>query len=388
MYILEHTSITDIHQYQWNELALNAGPFLQYEFLHAIESSGSINNTNVNDSGWQTCILGLYQGDDNLVALVPGYKKTHSYGEYVFDHGWANAFAQHGLHYYPKWIAAVPFTPVTGSRILCKENQLVEVLPVIRDYCGKIQGLSSMHWLFHSEQQQAGLNNLGMPTRYSVQFQWQNRNYGSFDDFLTCFKSRKRKDIKKERAKANRGITIERLHGEALTQDSLNLFYLCYKQTYLKRSGHTGYLTADFFKLIINKMPNNIMLVLARDGTQVLGASLFFFDNTGLFGRYWGALQERDCLHFECCYYQGIEFAIEQQLPLFNPGTQGEHKLLRGFEPFVCRSSHYIRDERFQAAIDDFLVREKHAIKEYYESAYLALPFNESTLLKCNKNDF
>lgn len=385
MYVCEHTTIQEFTQKEWNDLALNAGPFLQYRFLFALEKSGSIDNHTINHTGWQTSILSVRNENDELIAIVPGYKKSHSYGEYVFDHSWANAYSHHGLNYYPKWIAAVPFTPVTGTRILTKQVELDPLIGLIHTYLTNAENVSSCHWLFHTEHQQSSLNSQNSPSRFTVQFQWWNKGYTSFDEFLGIFKSRKRKDIKKERAKAQQAITIERIFGRALNDEVRDIFYLCYQQTYLKRSGHKGYLTSEFFEQIFQTMQDNIMVVIARHETHVLGASLFFYDSTGLYGRYWGALQDKDCLHFECCYYQGIEFAIEQNLPLFNPGTQGEHKLLRGFEPFVCRSSHYMIDARFHEAIGDFLKKEQSAMQAYYESAYASLPFNQDALAYCKK---
>jgi predicted N-acyltransferase len=385
MYVCEHTTIHEFTQKQWDDLAVDAGPFLQFHFLAALENSGSINNSHIDNTGWQTCILSVKNEKDELLALVPGYKKTHSYGEYVFDHSWANAYAQHGLNYYPKWISAIPFTPVTSQRILTKLEDLSPIITLIHTYFKQPKTISSCHWLFHTDSLKQHLSNCHSPTRYSVQFQWWNKQYASFDEFLATFKSRKRKDIKKERAKAQQGITIERIVGNSLTDDVRDVFYLCYQQTYLKRSGHHGYLTEAFFKQLFQTMQDNIMVVIAKDEAQILGTSLFLYDKTGLYGRYWGALQDKDCLHFECCYYQGIEFAIEQKLPLFNPGTQGEHKLLRGFEPLICRSSHCMFDMRFHQAVDDFLIREQGAMQAYYESALASLPFNQEAMAECKK---
>ncbi|MBO1255198.1 N-acetyltransferase [Alteromonas sp. 5E99-2] len=378
--VKQHASITDFEQAVWDSLANDAGPFLSYHFLEALELSGSINNSIVNDTGWQPNYLAVYDTTSTLVAAVPGYIKTHSYGEYVFDHAWANAYAQHGLDYYPKWIGAIPFTPVTGKRILAKQDKLASCLSAIDTHLKNRNDVSSYHWLFTTQEQQKSLLTLSGLPRYSVQFQWQNRKFTSFEHYLSTFKSRKRKTINKERLKAQRGLKIQRLTGDAITREIQKEFYLCYQQTYLKRSGHAGYLTESFFERIFTQMKEQILLVVASDQSGFKGSALFFYDHTGLFGRYWGSLDDIDGLHFECCYYQGIEFAIENSLPIFNPGTQGEHKLLRGFEPWVCASCHVLSDQRFHSAISDFLERECVAIEHYYQSAINTLPFNSDML--------
>jgi predicted N-acyltransferase len=371
--------IAEFNKNEWNTLATDAGPFLQYDFLAALENSGSVDNQTTDDTGWEPMHLAFHDQDKNLVGAVPGYLKTHSYGEYVFDHSWANAYAQYGQNYYPKWIAAIPFTPVTLSKLLCEQDLHKELANTAVPYLKDNQHISSFHWLFNSVTDQDALDSQQLLSRYSVQFQWHNRSFATFDDFLSCFKSRKRKDIRKERSKAQDNISISRLTGAGISAQARAIFYSCYQQTYLKRSGHQGYLTAQFFEEVFETMSDSIMLVLAQDENGPIASALFFYDHTGLYGRYWGALREVDGLHFECCYYQGIEFAIEKKLPLFNPGTQGEHKLLRGFEPTVCASAHYLHDQRFHSAVDDFLRRESQAIAEYYQQTALALPFNEQT---------
>ncbi len=378
--VKQHTSISDFEQTVWDSLANDAGPFLSYHFLEALELSGSVNNSIVNHTGWQPNYLAVYDENSVLLAVVPGYIKTHSYGEYVFDHAWANAYSQHGLDYYPKWISAIPFTPVTGKRILAKQDKLASCLSAIDTHLKNRNDISSYHWLFTTQEQQKNLLTLSGLPRYSVQFQWQNRKFTSFEHYLSTFKSRKRKTINKERIKAQRGLTLQRLTGDAITQEVQKEFYLCYQQTYLKRSGHSGYLTESFFERVFTEMRDRILLVTASDQSSFKASALFFYDHTGLFGRYWGALDDIDGLHFECCYYQGIEFAIENSLPIFNPGTQGEHKLLRGFEPWVCASSHFLSDQRFYNAVSDFLERECAAIEHYYQSAINTLPFNSDTL--------
>ncbi|QGX61090.1 GNAT family N-acetyltransferase [Alteromonas mediterranea] len=405
-------SVALLSQARWDKLAQDAGPFLSYHFLLALEQSECCNN----ESGWQPCHIAITgAGEDTVHAIIPGYLKTHSYGEYVFDHAWADAYVQHGLDYYPKWISAIPFTPVTGPRILSDgkiefgtaffnalENKLV-------DYVTSVYGetLSSLHWLFtdeitsklltqeencsphghSSDKTEDAINEtLGDAsalapyylTRYAVQFQWYNYQYKNFDDFLAALTSRKRKDIKKSRRKLHeRGIRFSHQKGQAITPDTLQFFTKCYKATYLKRSGHVGYLNDVFFQQLVENLSDNMLIVTAIENDVPVASALFFFDDTGLYGRYWGALKEIDGLHFACCYFEGIEFAIAHQLALFNPGTQGEHKILRGFEPTYCRSHHTLRHTAFHRAVADFLHRETPHIGSYFNQARNALPFNK-----------
>lgn len=379
MKIKQHSSISEIGNSQWQRLAKDAGPFLSYDFLYALETANCVDaeDPDNNQTGWQVDYLSLWQ-EDELLAVVPGYIKYDSYGEYVFDHGWANAYYQHGLDYYPKWIAAIPFTPVTGPRVLCKGDNAGQYLSFFRDYLKQRRDISSLHWLFCPQQTQQLLCSDGFLARYSVQFQWVNYAYQDFNHFLSNFTARKRKDIKKERKRVLQNVEVKRVLGTELTAQQKTHFYQCYRLTYLKRSGHNGYLTADFFKSIFDTMANNIMLVVAEQDSQAIASALFFYNEIGLYGRYWGALKPVDGLHFECCYYQGIEFAIEQQLPLFNPGTQGEHKLLRGFEPLYCHSAHLLHDNRFHDAVANFLQQEQTGIENYYTQAEKALPFNQN----------
>ena len=310
---------------------------------------------------------------------MPIYIKEHSYGEYVFDHAWANAYYQHGREYYPKWISAVPFTPVTGPRILfdpdCDRASLDNVL---LDGLDSLQGggVSSLHVLFPAATPDM-LSPAGYLSRYSVQFQWHNYDYQTYDDFLAAMTSRKRKSMKKAYAQLpHQGVTIERLTGSEITEADSAFFYHCYQQTYLKRSGHTGYLTKAFFAEIFETLSDNILLVIARQNDKRVASALFFFDDTGLYGRYWGAIDDIDGLHFVCCYLEGIHFSIDKALPLFNPGTQGEHKILRGFEPVFCRSYHKLFAHEFHMAVADYLHRETPAVVRYFNQARDVLPFN------------
>jgi predicted N-acyltransferase len=373
-----NTSIEQIGQTVWDGLASGNSPFCQYPFLHALETSESVGGS----SGWHPFHLVIYQNSEP-VGLLPLYKKTHSYGEYVFDFAWGNTYRQHGINYYPKLVTAIPFTPVTGSRLMLDDKVDQQLLiPILCQEITKqleLLGMSSMHWLFVEQDISQLLHDHGQIKRLTVQFQWFNRQYSSFENYLMHFNSRKRKNVKKERLKiTTEGIKVVRLYGNNLTQENMRFFYDCYKQTYLKRSGHDGYLTEVFFQQIFKDLPHNLMLVIALKDEQPIASSLFVFDQNQLCGRYWGALEEIDNLHFECCYYQGIEFCIEQNINQFNPGTQGEHKILRGFEPIYCYSNHSLKELAFHEAVERFIQQETTQIQQYKINAEKLLPFKQT----------
>ncbi len=366
--------IADVDASNWDRLTTHGGPFVSHAFLCALESSGSVGQ----DTGWLPHHL-VIEDDNNLIAAMPGYIKTDSYGEYVFDHAWANAYYHHGREYYPKWVSAVPFTPVTGPRILmspgCDMSAVEHALLNSLDGLAS-EGISSLHVLFPTATPTI-LTKAGYLTRYSVQFQWHNYDYSCYDDFLNALTARKRKGLKKAyRQLSHQEVTVERLTAESITSDDRHFFYHCYQQTYLKRSGHNGYLTRAFFDEVFDTLRDNIMLVVARQHGVRVASALFLYDDSGLYGRYWGSLNDIDGLHFICCYLEGIRFAIERSLPLFNPGTQGEHKILRGFEPVFCRSYHKLFAHEFHLAVADYLHRETPAIASYFNQARDVLPFN------------
>ncbi len=387
-------SVDDITQQQWRQLSDDnpdySSPFLSYVFLKGLEMSGSVDGK----TGWHSYHIGIFDSADEkqtkrLIGFIPCYLKTHSYGEYVFDHAWANAYQHHQVPYYPKLVACIPFTPVTGSRMLVDASfslsfeeitafVLASTDDILEQACA-----SSLHYLFLPKYHSDRLAEDTLLQRLSVQFVWQNRGYQDFDAFMQQMTSRKRRSIRKERAGAlaiseTETVIIKRLTGDLLTKEVLADFYLCYQQTYLKRSGHGGYLTKAFFDYLQTHMRDNMLIVMAYDSGACIAAALFFYNDEQLFGRYWGALQDVSGLHFECCYYQGIEFAIEKQLRQFNPGTQGEHKILRGFEPTFCYSNHYLQHPDFQAAVDDFLQREKIGIQQYKLQGESVLPFKQA----------
>lgn len=376
-------SLSHFSASQWRTLNASDTPFLSHTFLFLLEKTGCVGD----DTGWQPHHMAVFDSD-TLVAVVPGYIKYDSYGEYVFDHGWANAYHQHGLAYYPKWVNAVPFTPVTGPRFLLHPSY--DAAQLTRFIAQQIKyhltsSVSSAHILFPPSDAAARLEVEDFSRRYSVQFQWYNYNYASFDDFLQALTSRKRKGIKKARNQlALQGVTIERKTGQNISRDDIAFFIRCYQATYLKRSGHTGYLNETFFYQLAEALSDQMLLVVASNAEGPCASSLLLFDGQALYGRYWGALQEINELHFECCYYQGIEFSIENELQYFNPGTQGEHKLIRGFEPVYCTSAHYLFEPAFHQAVKDFLHRETPAVAGYFKQAADVLPYNDKAKQQLN----
>jgi len=304
----------------------------------------------------------------------------------VFDWGWADAFSRHGLDYYPKLLTASPFTPSTGPRLGIAKNedrQQVMVFAVKQvQHLARQQGCSSWHLLFPDTELSTLLipeKSLQLLHRQDVQFYWMNRNYADFGHYLSCLRSSRRKNLLRERRLIQaQGISLTRKKGAEITAGEWSAFYRCYCDTYFKRSGHAGYLNEDFFARLLDQMREYLMLVVARQDGEIVASSLFLFDDQRLYGRYWGALADIPFLHFEACLYQGIEFCIAHGLSSFDPGTQGEHKLLRGFEPVTTRSFHWIRDARFHAAIASFLQVEKTHTRAYGEQAAGFLPFKKN----------
>lgn len=370
-------SISELDSSTWNGQVRQASPFLRYEFFQALEETGCTTRA----TGWQPCHLAVSNSQGRLIGAVPLFEKTNSYGEYVFDWSWADAYRSNGLRYYPKLLTAVPFTPSTGPRLLFAEDSLrEELLPqcveAIQQHANEL-GHSSWHVLFPTEQEHEALGHCGLLPREGCQFHWFNRGYTSFDDFLDALSSRKRKNIRKERlAVASEGIEFMVLDGAEITAAQWQQFYGFYQSTYLVR-GMQGYLSQDFFRQIGTSMPDNLLLVLARKGKQIIAGALFFHDRTRLFGRYWGSLEQYQFLHFETCFYQGIDYCIRQGLKQFDAGAQGEHKIQRGFEPIRTVSSHWIGHPAFADAIGDFLDREQDHVRRYREEAASLLPYKK-----------
>lgn len=368
-------NIEKISSETWNSITGIDYPFLRHEFLHALEASQSVCAAR----GWQPQHL-LIENNETLIATLPLYIKSHSMGEYVFDRGWAEAYQRNGLPYYPKLLSAIPFTPASGPRLSfidCDKSQLLQtVAEALQQHCEKI-GASGWHILFPEQQALQDWQNVGSDTRLGCQFHWRNDNYETFDDFLAGFASRKRKELKRERrCVADQNIRLERLTGEQITIKHWQEFYRFYQLTNLKYNGHGGYLTADFFVRLHQSMRDHLLLVMAYDeNNEAIAGALNFFSPHTLYGRYWGATRDVEHLHFEACYYQGIEFCIERKLKRFDPGAQGEHKIVRGFHPTLTYSQHWIAHTGFREAIRNFLAEESKGVQQYQQEACSALPF-------------
>lgn len=367
-----------IHPVEWETL-FGPSPPTSQPFMAAMDSNFAA------QSGWQPQHLIVRSACDKLQAALPLYLKQHSYGEYVFDWSWASASERAGIPYYPKLITAVPFTPTVGCRLGLGNASDAAVRSLLERLIeqARQQHASSWHLLFSDQlsrnQIESSWRQLPgqqpLLERHDCQFHWFNRDYRDFDQFLQCFSSRKRKNIRKERRRIDdQGIRLQRLSGDGLTPDKLQLFFHFYQLTYHQR-GQNPYLRQEFFDLIRRTMGQQLMLVLATRGQQPVGAALFLHDQQTLYGRWWGGLPEIDCLHFEACYYQGIEFAIERGLQRFDPGTQGEHKLTRGFEPVRTRSLHWIRHPGLRQAVADSLELERQQIDRYIDQCRQHLPF-------------
>ena len=358
-------SIEGVDEVAWRALEPPDFPFFDFEFLRALERSGSIGGA----SGWSPIYI-VCKDKGRILGTLCLYLKTNSYGEYIFDWGWAQAYRQHGLPYYPKLVAAVPFTPATGPKLLVRPNaDRVEVTHALLDAAqelGEERRVSSSHALFLPEEELEEFEERGFAVRHSLQFHWRNRGYDAFSDYLDALEGKRRRQVTRERRQLrDEGLEIERLTGEALSPEHAAMMYRFYTST-LDRKWGVPYLTRSFFDEVFRRMGDRILLVLARDaeaGRPVAGA-LNFFKGQALYGRYWGASEERRNLHFELCYYQAIEFAIERRLALFEAGAQGEHKLARGFLPSLTYSAHAIHHPGFRRAIERYIAEEKEMLAE------------------------
>ncbi|WP_411725366.1 GNAT family N-acetyltransferase [Methyloglobulus sp.] len=376
MEIKQITAINQVDSEAWNNLAGDGYPFMRHEFLSALEQSGCVSG----QTGWQPRHV-LVTENNELLAGMPLYLKTHSRGEYVFDNQWAYAYEQNGGRYYPKWLTAIPFTPCQGARIAIKEQadqrQLSGLLVDFIKTKSEQDGISSWHCLFPVGGQLESLRALGLAVRVGVQFQWFNKGYRTFDDFLGTLNASKRKMLKRERRKvAEQGIEIIQLSGGEVSEYQWQVFFDFYQMTYLKH-GMRPYLNLDFFLACAATMGGKLLLVFALKEGRYVGATLSFVGGDTLFGRYWGCLEEYNALHFEACYYQGLDYCIANGLERFDSGAQGEHKIARGFEPVTTYSAHWFQDERFAKAIEQFLDREKSAVRFYKEDATNYLPFKK-----------
>ncbi len=373
-------SLDHIEPQHWQQPTSQQDPFFNRFFLQALESERCVGAHN----GWLPKHLSI-ENNGHTESFLPLYLKDHSEGEFVFDWNWANASQSAGIPYYPKLVSAIPFTPVTGPRLFEQSSDhAYALLNGIKQVAETTQA-SSWHLLFPDERTASTLihaaqshEEMTLLERRDCHFIWQNKNYSSFGNFLETFNSRKRKNIKKERRKvAEQGVTFEVIEGSNITAEHIHTFYPLYERTYLVR-GRNPYLNAGFFLSILNSMPEHLILTLAHQNDRTVGAALFLANATSLYGRWWGGDPQIDCLHFETCYYQGIDIAINKGLSRFDPGIQGEHKLLRGFEPEQTRSLHWIREPRLASAVSEWLNHERRHIDQYQSAVRIHLPFRKN----------
>jgi len=404
-------SLAEVEAVNWNALNTTHNPFLRHEFLVALEQTGCLGKS----SGWFPRYFLLWDqsstnDDSTLIAAVPCFVKTNSYGEFVFDWAWAEAYEQHGLSYYPKLVAAVPFTPATGQRLLVSPNHerapIIQMLAAsIRHYCIE-QDYSSMHWLFPTQEEceqlcanapeyveKPSADEQTVPAshpdasdhlqRIACQYHWHNRGYESFDEFLAQCTSKRRKTIRRERRHvSDANIRVERRLGSSLSDQEWQWAHQLYCATYDRKWGNPS-LTLDFFRQIGTTMGEATLIVFAYDGTdshpeEPIACSIMFSGGGCLYGRYWGCRVHHNSLHFEACYYQGIEYCLEQNYETFEPGAQGEHKITRGFEPTITYSAHYLVEPAFRDAVNRFLKDETHYMRQRCEGLTNLLPFKSS----------
>ena len=379
MTTIKRNSIEEFSEKQFLELSSSIdSPFLQYQFLHALEKSKSVSI----DNGWEPAHFTKTE-KDNIVGFVPLYKKYNSSGEFVFDHSWAHALEQAGRQYYPKLISAIPFTPCKGERIIGKDKVIRnELIHDIKEYMA-VEAIESWHILFPDQETSSFLKNHNFIERLGCRFVWKNRNFENFENFLEIFTARQRKTIKAERKKViNSKITFKIIESLDITQNDWDIFYRLYCQTYMDR-WQKPYLEKSFFNLITSASKScKPILFFAVQDNEVIGGSLCFKNVNTLFGRHWGSIKNVDCLHFEACYYQGIEYCIKNNLHYFDPGIQGEHKIRRGFEPELSSSFHYFLKDDLDKAISDFCLKESKGILQYKKSCEEYTPIKNEYRIK------
>jgi predicted N-acyltransferase len=366
-------SIGELDAAQWNSLVGCEHPCLRHEFLHAAEASGSVSA----ESGWLPRHLALHD-EAGLRAAMPLYEKNNSWGEFVFDWAWARAYEQAGFDYYPKLVSALPFTPATGRRLLLRDTTDTEAPGILLDAALGLAGesaCSSLHILFPTGAELPDLRDAGLRVRKDCQFHWHNRGYADFDAFLATFSSAKRKKARRERRRvAEAGITFRHLRGGDIDESTWATLYGLISMTFMRR-GSLPYFNLDFFLRISRSLPDCLLAVLAEHEGKTIAAAIFFDSDSVLYGRYWGADGDYDALHFETCYYQGIEHCIAHGRQLFEPGTQGEHKISRGFVPEPVWSAHWLEHPEFFSAIGAYLREERQHVNRYMEAISARSPY-------------
>lgn len=368
------SGVASVDAAQWDALAGSADPFLSHAFLSLLEESGSVGP----GTGWQSAPVLVDGADGRPAAAAPAYLKSHSQGEYVFDHSWADAWRRAGGDYYPKLQIAVPFTPVPGRRLLLRDQASTPTLIAALEAVTVQNDLSSAHATFVDPSQIALFEDAGWLIRRDSQFHWFDRGYEDFDGFLAALSSRKRKDIRKERATAQGVVRIEALTGDSIRPEHWDVMWACYQDTGARKWGHP-YLTRQAFSLLGERMAERVLLLIAyeRTGNRPVAAAFNLIGAEALYGRYWGCLADIPCLHFELCYYQAIDFALAHGLSRVEAGAQGGHKMARGYEPVPTWSAHFIPHRGFRAAIADFLAREVPAAEQENEWLAQRLPFRK-----------
>ncbi|BBC79903.1 GNAT family N-acetyltransferase [Acetobacter orientalis] len=371
-----HDGMQSFTPTEWDTCAGADNPFVSHAFLSALEESRSVSAR----TGWLAQHVSLHAPDGTLAAVCPAYLKGHSWGEYVFDQGWARAFEAAGGSYYPKLQIAVPFTPAPGPRLLVHPNAPPETATVLADalrqICGQLQ-LSSAHVTFCTTQNSTTLSQRGWLPRLGMQYHWHNNGYQTFDDFLAALSSRKRKVLKRERRDANAaGLTFETLRGADITPADWDAFYQFYQNT-IDRKWGSAYLTRSFFSLLSEKLGERVVLMVARHGPQPVAAALNLVGTDTLYGRNWGCVGTWPFLHFELCYYRAIEFAIANGLKRVEAGAQGEHKIQRGYTPSLTHSAHWIENPSFRASVAAFLEQERTAIQQEAQALTALSPYKQ-----------
>ena len=368
------SSLNSIDKHSWNNCVNDDHPFLQYEFLSALERS----NSATTKTGWQPYHY-IEMDNDDIIALCPLYIKSHSFGEYIFDHSWADAYHRYGLNYYPKLQSAIPFTPVTGDRIIINnkvKNKKEKETKIINNIIAEAKkiNVSSLHFNFIKNPSRWE-NNKDIMLRSSIQFHWKNNDYKNFDDFLKSLSSRKRKTIKKERlCISNNNLEVKLLKGDLIKEEHIQFFYDCYLDTTGRKWGST-YLSKNFFYDLLLNFKDKILLIMAFQENIKIASAINFLSNSHLYGRLWGAKYEIPFLHFELCYYQAIDYAIKNNIKIVEAGAQGEHKLQRGYVPTKTWSAHWIKDKEFSNAIQSFLNKEGQLIENEKNKLEVLSPY-------------
>jgi len=376
MEIRIHSTLDDIEASQWNRLLATPNPFMRYEFHAALEQHHCTGEM----YGWIPRHIIAWQ-DEQIIAIIPTYEKDNSYGEFVFDMAWADAYHRHGLDYYPKWVTSAPYSPVTGPRCLIDNKQdRQSILSSLINFVieqSRQRDFSSYHILFTDENETQQLQQLGLMRRLGCQFHWHNPGYDTFEDFLATLTAKKRKNIRQERryaAQAN--VEIEIIQGKHATDEQLLAADNFYRKTFNEKYG-TPTLNLGFFRQISQTMGEQLLFIFAKGEQGYIAGAICFQDETTLYGRHWGCIEDHEHLHFEVCYYQGIEYCIEHKLKTFEPGAQGEHKISRGFLPTPTWSAHWIKHPEFSSAIQHFLENEEQGMRLYIENCASHSPYKK-----------